>query len=459
MNELDEIRIPVTREAEEIAIGTVLSYPEAADDFMQLTEREFYLPQHRNIYKAVKELYHDNTDIDVLVVHDQLRKNGNKIDLSALNRLKDLGYSGIAINTIYAKILRDYSYRRALIEAGRLFMEQAGDMTRDAQELVQGASSLLEEVSAGGLKPPVQIGKLLKKRLEQYINRTQTKGTPTGLNSLDKQFSGFFDSELTVIAARPSMGKTSLAEKLAEEIAILKDKPVIFFSLEMDEGSLGDRYLSRIIDRNVDLLRRELVPTQYLQDSMDEVSKYEHLPVYIDDSSHMTTFDVMTQARRMKREHGGLGAIFVDFITLLSDEKGRDESTAHQVGQMARRLAKMAKTLKVPVVVLAQLSREVEKRPDKRPVLRDLKESGGIEEAATNVLFIYRDEYYNPDTDQKNIAEIIIAKQKQGPRNVVAYQYYDDTRGKWADKSEMEEPWQQSMGTHMDTVLVPDEWR
>jgi len=423
----DASKRPVDQDTEKMIIATALNYPETLEDAVgALSDYDFGHPVYQGLFKVIQDLYAEEGQVDLSAF----------VSRSGLEASKAVGLINEAISGTMMpgliKKLKEVTRRRAMYDAAYAMASKALDKATDTGEALNEATKYIDQISTDQLPEPERIIDVVERRINDY-SAGRRPGTPTGWKDLDKTWAGFCPGELTILAARPSMGKTALAQAMAENIAQDTGAPVFIFSLEMSNDYLVDRYISSQMGINVDWFRRGTVPKETFEKTYPKVLEhYAKLKIYLQDQSNLTTHDIQAQARKTQKKEG-LGLIIVDYLTLIADEKDRGESEHLKVQAMTRRLRAIAKNLQVPVLVLAQLSRELEKRTDKRPTLPDLRESGGIEEAADNVLFIYRDSYYNPDTENQNQAEIIVAKQKQGPRGVTALLYYEPGKGIWGD--------------------------
>lgn len=414
-------------ELEEKAIGCAMQFSDTLDDFITLTEYDFHGERNREIFKAIQAVS-VRQEVNTISLYQYFQKNEIDVKATDLTSRQNKAISNTEMRPCM-EALRKFTQRRSIRRVGNYFLEKSGDPTLEPMELMTKAMEYIDK----GMPhtDPEPLKEIIKARLAAYINQNVERGIGTGLRELDNVWAGFFPGELTILAARPSMGKTALAQYMALQFP----NPVVIFSIEMKKEYLADRYLAAELNTNLDNLRRGIVPRDKLKNL--DLDNYND-KIFIDDTSRIATFDVMAQSRRLKRKHG-LGLVIVDFLTLLSDDREGRESDHQRVNRITRTLRDIGKSLDIPMLVLAQLSREVESRPDKRPILRDLRESGGIEEAADNVLFLYRDEYYKKDTPKKNILEIIVAKQKQGARGVTAEAYFDASRGVFKDIARREE--------------------
>ncbi len=433
-----ETRRPVAVDAEKTLIGSLLRYPEEAEDILNLPEHYFDSTKLRECFKLCREqlLLGDLNVVEVI--------QKKALSTYEVTQLTEMAWSATLI-PMNIKALKDAAHRRALQDMATTILTKASDLTLDTIELLTEAGQHLDDAMVTEVKDPVPLIKIAESFFDNYRQGTQEKGIPTGFADVDKVFGGFFPGELTVLAARPSMGKTALAQTLSARVAKATGLPVPFFSLEMSEYQLGLRYVSTALGVGVDSLRREMVSEKLIDQKVGDVLTYlASIDVRIIDEAGMTTLDVVNLSRKLNREKGGLGMVVIDYLTLLVDSMERGGSEDLRLTGMVRRLAAMAKKLNVPVLLLAQLNREVEKRDDKRPRESDLRGSGGIEERAENILFLYRDKYYYPTSDDDSL-EIIVAKQKQGPRGYTAHVNYCPETGRFADRTRREPGPQEKM--------------
>ena len=419
---------PHSVEAEQSVLGGLMLDNQAWDKVVErLQETDFYRPNHRLIYRVLSELARRNSPFDVLTVADAL-KNINQLENAGgelyLFELSNNTPSAANISA-YAEIVRERSVLRQLIQISQQIADTAFNPgTRTSFELIDEAErkifSIAEQtVRSGG---PVNVKNLLTLAVERidtlYHSSEPITGLATGYNDLDALTSGLQTSDLIVVAGRPSMGKTSFAMNVAEYAAIHSKKPVLIFSMEMPGEQLALRMMS-----SLGRIDQHRIRTGKLNDDdwprvTSAVSLLSETKLYIDDSPGLSPGEVRSRARRLAKEHGQLGLIVVDYLQLMYVPGIKENRTA-EISEISRSLKHLAKELKVPVIALSQLNRGLEQRTNKRPVMSDLRESGAIEQDADVIMFIYRDEVYDKDTRDKGIAEIIIAKQRNGPIDTV----------------------------------------
>lgn len=422
---VDALKVPpYSIEAEQSVLGGLLldnsSWDHVAD---LLDEEDFYRRDHRLIFRAVRALVERNDPCDVITLSERLANSAELDDAGGLAYLGNLAKNTPSAANIkaYAEIVRERSVLRQLVHVGNEIANSAYQTEgKESLDLLDSAERMVFEIAdrGRGVKDFTHISQVLTEVVERidklYDQEDAIIGVSTGYADLDSKTSGLQPSDLIIIAGRPSMGKTSLAMNLAEHIAIKGDKPVAVFSMEMPAEQLVMRMMSSLghIDQN------RVRTGQLLDDDWPRLSSAISLlndaKLYIDDSPGLTPMEVRARARRLMREHGQLGLIVIDYLQLMQSSR-RSENRTSEISEISRNLKALAKELQVPVIALSQLNRNLEQRTDKRPVMSDLRESGAIEQDADLVLFIYRDEVYNEDSPDKGIAEIIIAKQRNGP--------------------------------------------
>lgn len=427
---LDALKLPPhSVEAEQSVLGGLLLENEALDKIADiLASADFYRHDHRLIFAHIGKLIEHNRPADIVTVAESLESSA---ELSGVGGIAYLG--ALAQNTPtaanirrYAEIVRERAVMRKLVEVGSGIAESAySPQGRDAQQLLDEAEAKIFQIAEGGKRSSegfVDIKILLPQvadRIDQLFQRdnpNDVTGVPTGFSDLDSMTSGFQPGDLVIVAGRPSMGKTAFSLNIAENVALDTGLPVAVFSMEMAATQLAMRMIG-----SVGRLDQHRMRTGRLEDEdwvrlTTALGRLNDAPIFIDEGAGLSSFDVRARARRLHRQCGKLGLIVVDYLQLMSAPAGRQgENRATEISEISRSLKALAKELDVPVVALSQLNRSVEQRPDKRPVMSDLRESGAIEQDADLILFIYRDEVYNSDSPDKGTAEIIIAKQRNGP--------------------------------------------
>jgi replicative DNA helicase len=388
----------------------------------QLRPEHFYREQHAAIFGAMLDLYKDDRKIDHLTVAERLQQNHQLESIGGPEMIEELAAWVPATGhaSEYGRIVREHAQMRALLTA--TYQIQAGVRNREAapRELLEQAERAMLEVAHDDRQRTIRpIEAILQEETERLHHRSQQKspltGTPSGFRDLDEFTGGFQAGNLVVLAARPSMGKSALVCNMAENAA-LAGYPVALFSLEMSESELAQRFVASQARVRGDDLRRGKVAEARWPKILEACGRLGQAPLFIDDSSDTGVLEVRAKSRRLHHQiDGGLGLIIIDYLQLMRHE-GRVESRVEQVGQISRGLKSLARELRVPVIALSQLSRNVEQRAgDKKPILSDLRESGQIEQDSDLVMFIYREEYYNKESTRPGEADIIIAKHRNGP--------------------------------------------
>lgn len=423
--QLQALKIPPhSLDAEQSVLGGLMLDNKAWDRIVdRLSEADFYRNEHRIIFRAIYELAKRNTPFDVLTVAEAL-KNVNELENSGSEvYLFELAKNtpSAANITAYADIVRERSVLRQLIDVAHDVVNSAFNPEgRISTELLDEAEQKIFKIAEQKARDggPVKISTLLagatEKIDELFHSDTPITGLSTGFNDLDDMTSGLQVGDLVIIAGRPSMGKTVLAMNMAEHAAIKAAKPILVFSMEMPGESLAMRLMSSLgrIDQNK--VRSGKLTDDDWPRLTSAVSMLSEASLFIDDTPALSPNEMRARARRLAREHGELGLIVIDYLQLMQ-VPGHKENRTMEISEISRSLKTMAKELNVPVIAISQLNRGLEQRTDRRPVMSDLRESGAIEQDADLIMFIYRDEVYNPESLDKGKAEIIIAKQRNGP--------------------------------------------
>ena len=418
---------PQDLEAEESVLGAMMLSPGAIGAVSEvISAADFYRESHGTIYRAALDLYGHGEPVDAITLADKLDERGELEQVGGRVRVHELAalVPATANAAHYARIVRDMSMLRGLIGAGgeiqRLGWERPGETT----ELVDRAEQIVFDLAQERVTNEFShIETLLKEGFERitalYEAGSELTGVPSGFRELDKTTAGWQPGNLIIIAARPSMGKSAFALCMASNLALKSGIPVALFTLEMSKSEVTQRLMCSEAKVESNRLRTgKLLPDDWprLTAACDKLAK---APIYVDDSASVTMMDVRSKSRRLKSREPSLGLIVVDYLQLMTNG-GTAENRVQEVSQISRQLKILARDLDVPIIALSQLSRAVEQRHDKRPILSDLRESGSIEQDADLVAFIYRDEYYNPEeTDQQGLAEVILAKHRNGPTDSV----------------------------------------
>ena len=400
-----------------------------------LTPEDFYKPRHRIILTAVAKLDDKGEEVDMLTLSDTLDREGELDRVGGVDYIADLTSSmPTASNAPYwAEIVRRKSVLRALISAcdsiGGMAYEDQEDLETIMDEAEKSIFSLVKDGSSSPYHPlKTVVWETFGQVEEMFNNKAAISGVPSGFKDLDDVTTGFQESQLIVLAARPAMGKTALCLNIMANAAIHSSPqvPVLFFSLEMSRHELGFRMLCAEARCDGQRLRKGHIEDHSWSDLTMAASLLSEAPIFIDDSPGLTLSQIRSKARRAHLEHG-IGLVIIDYMQLM-EIGGAVESRVQEISKISRSLKSLARELKIPVMALSQLSRQVESRQDKRPMLSDLRESGAIEQDADIVLFIYRDEYYNPSSDKQGIAEIVVGKNRAGPTANVELRFF----GKYA---------------------------
>lgn len=415
---------PSSIEAEQSLIGGLMLDATAWDKVADvIISADFYRKDHRLIFEAIANLIEAGSPCDVVTVSEYLGNRNELDDAGGLEYLATLANetAGAANARAYAKILREKSTLRALINAGNEISGSAFTTEgRTASQILDAAERLVFQIAEKGARGKAGF-KSLKQILPQAVDRIdllhQSEGDITGISTgfteFDKLTAGLQKGDLIIIAGRPSMGKTTLAVNIAENAAIGAKVPTAIFSMEMPSQQLAFRMISSLGRVDQSHLRTGNFPDEDWSRINTAVQLMSEAPIFIDDSASLSPTDIRARARRLHREHN-LGLIIIDYLQLMQVE-GSKENRATELSEISRSLKALAKELEVPVIALSQLNRSVEQRTDKRPVMSDLRESGAIEQDADLIVFIYREEVNNPDTPRKGLADIVIAKQRNGP--------------------------------------------
>ena len=425
---------PHNLEAEESLIGAMMLSRDAITAAVEarVDESDFYKPAHAHIYTAVMALYSQGEPVDPVTIAEELRRADLLEALGGRQKLVSIQANTPASSNAghYAGIVSELALLRRLITVAGEIAESAYSQPDDVTDTVDRAEARIFEIAEKRVaESMVRVFDSVSETIEQLSNMYEgpegaVTGSPTGYTDLDELLLGFQNSTLLIVAARPGMGKTSFALGAAANVAIVTKRPVIFFSMEMGTVELTKRLLAseaRVEARKLQTGRLNDADWTRLNTAMSHLGES---PLYIDDNPHCTVMEMRAKARRIKARHGDLGLIVVDYLQLMSTP-GRPESRQVEVADLSRGLKILARELDCPVVALAQLNRQLEYRQDKRPMLAVLRESGSSEQDADVVMFIYRDESYNTDTDQRGTAEIIVAKHRNGPTGNVRLAFLD----------------------------------
>lgn len=429
--QIESLRLPPhSVEAEQAVLGGLLLSNASWDRIGDLiSDSDFYRHDHRLLWRAITKLVEDNKPADVLTVSEYLKNTGELQDVGGLSYLHQLatGTPSAANIRRYAEIVRERAIMRKLAEVGTTIADSAySPQGREARQLLDEAETKILEIGESGSRSSESFAKMstvlaeVMSRLDElHRNPASVTGKATGFVDLDEMTTGMQDGDLIIIAGRPSMGKTSLALNIAENVALELKLPVLVFSMEMGGTQLATRLLGSVGKVDAQKLRTGRLDPSDWDRLGSALGKLNEAPLLIDESAALNPLELRARARRKWREYGGLGLIVVDYIQLMQGTDSGSENRATEISEISRGLKAMAKELQVPVIALSQLNRSLEQRPNKRPVMSDLRESGAIEQDADLIIFIYRDEVYNEDSPDKGVAEIIIGKQRNGPIGTV----------------------------------------
>jgi replicative DNA helicase len=426
--QLVQLRVPPhSIEAEQSVLGGLLLDNQAWERVADiLSESNFYRDDHRRIYRHIGKMIEKNRPADMVTVFESIEQSEDKDKTGGLAYLGALAQNTPSAHNIrrYAEIVRERAIQRKLIEVGTGIADSAlNPMGKEVAQLLDDAESRVFEIAEAGARGQqglIEIQPILAQVMERIDmlyhsdNPSDITGIATGFHDLDQKTSGLQEGDLIIVAGRPSMGKTALALNIAEHVAVNDRLPVAVFSMEMSATQLAMRMLGSIGRLDQMKLRTGKLTDDDWGRLTDAVGKVHDAPIHIDETPALNCLELRARARRMHRQYGRLGLVVVDYLQLMSSNS-YGENRATEISEISRSLKALAKELKVPVVALSQLNRGLEARPNKRPVMSDLRESGAIEQDADLILFIYRDEVYNPDSADKGKAEIIIGKQRNGP--------------------------------------------
>ncbi len=413
-------------EAEQAVIGSMLTDKDAVMSSIELLkEEDFYREDNRAIYEAILNLYNRAEPIDIITVKAELESMGKFQQIGGLEYLAELPEKvPTTANAIkYIKIVEEKSVLRNLIKTANEIIDLGYDPTENIEDIMEGAEkkifNIRQNKNKKGYTPIKDVLVESFTQLEELYNRKQhITGVPTGFTELDYKTAGFHSSDLILIAARPAMGKSAFALNIATNAAIKANVPVAIFSLEMSKEQMVNRILcsQAMVDSNkVRTGKLEEEDWMKLAGAIGPLSEAE---IYIDDTPGISVMEIRAKCRKLKLEKN-IGMVVIDYLQLVQGSNKRNGSREQEISEISRSLKILAKEIGVPVIALSQLSRAVEQRPDHRPMLSDLRESGAIEQDADIVMFLYRDDYYNQDSEKKDIAEVILAKHRGGSTGTV----------------------------------------
>ena len=402
--------MPQNIDAEEAILGAILVSPTCMNRVVeQLRPESFYKPAHRYVYEAMLQLYNGEDKIDIVSVSDVLNMNQKLELVGGRAFINDLSYKTITTTNVeyYARIVQEKAIKRSLINAGSEIVNSGYDLNPIEESLEVAEKLIFDIASQKASKSLLPIKDLVYDTYaqieERYNNKDKLTGTPTAFYDLDTITNGLQKSDLIILAARPAMGKTSFALNIAENVALKANVPVAIFSLEMSKEQLVQRLLCAEAEVDTQRLKTGNMQAKDWEKLAVAMDSFSQAPIYIDDTAGVTITDLRAKCRRLAMAEKNLGLIVIDYLQLI-EGTGR-EDRMQQISSISRGLKILAKELNVPIIALSQLSRAVESRTDKRPMLSDLRESGSIEQDADIVMFIYRDEYYKNANDEEEMSE------------------------------------------------------
>jgi len=423
---------PQHLEAELAVLGALLIDPSTVDEVAPLLDpQDFYRDAHREVFLAILELLSSpGRQVDVITVSDQLRKRGTLDGVGGLPFLMELAeiVPTAAHAVQYARIVREKSVLRRIIETGGHMVGLAFQGEDSADEILDRAQAQLFELAQQGRREPQRLQNILVRtleRVEQMAGKKGLAGISTGFPDFDRMTSGMQSSDFWVVAARPSMGKTNFCLNIARHVAVHEHQPVVIFSLEMSQEQLALRLISAEADLDGQRLRTGNLTDEMWSHLTHALGRLGDAPIYIDDTPALSPLELAAKARSLHRKVN-LGLVIIDYLQLMT-ARSRSENRQQEISEISRGLKALARELEVPVLTVSQLSRAVESRNDKHPMLSDLRESGAIEQDADLVAFIYRDDYYVKDSAVPGQAEVLIAKQRNGPTGSVTLAFKKDT--------------------------------
>ncbi|MDD5495681.1 MAG: replicative DNA helicase [Candidatus Omnitrophica bacterium] len=412
---------PQSMEAEMAVLGSMLLDREAISQAIELLEDSyFYKDAHKRIFSSIIKLYNENKAVDLITIIEELKKAASIDDVGGPAYITALSSNvPTAANIVhYAKIVKEKAALRSLINASTRIVSECYDTTQDVDILIDKAEKIIFDIASRKVESRVvALRDVIKNSIETIDNLYQRKehitGIATGFRDLDMRTAGLQKSDLIVVAGRPSMGKSALAACIAEHAGVIDKVPVAFFSLEMSKEQLVQRLLCSHAKVDAHKVRTGFLSQADWPRLVTAAGKLSEAPIYIDDTPGITVMELRAKARRLKAQHD-IQLIVLDYLQLMQGPAKAD-SRQQEISEISRSLKALARELNVPLIAISQLSRAVEQRSDHRPQLSDLRESGAIEQDADLVLLLLREEYYNPTEENKGLAELIIAKQRNGP--------------------------------------------
>ncbi|MDG2518158.1 MULTISPECIES: replicative DNA helicase [Lysobacter] len=434
---MDQLRVPPQSiEAEQAVLGGLMLAPDSWDRIAdQLSDQDFYRRDHQLIFRAISELAEKNRPFDAVTLGEWFESQGLSEQVAGGAYLIELATNTPSAANIaaYAEIVRDKAILRQLIDVGTGIVNDGFQPDgRDSAEILEEAERqvlAIAQANTNGKTDFTPVTKALSEAFDtlqtRYTNGSGVTGLSTGYTELDMMTAGLQKTDLIILAARPAMGKTTLALNMAETAAFRSKLPVAVFSMEMSASQLAMRLISSVGRVNAQRLRTGQLEDEDWSRVTGAIRQLREVKIFIDDEPGLSPVKLSAKARRLKREHG-LGLIVIDYLQLMS-VPGNSENRATEISEISRSLKGLAKELQVPVIALSQLNRSLETRTDKRPVMADLRESGAIEQDADMIMFIYRDDYYNKENSpDKGLAEVIIGKQRSGPTGSIKLKFFGE---------------------------------
>lgn len=427
---------PQNLDAEQSVLGGIILDNEALPKAMEILggDEDFYKDSHRRLYRAMLELFNRGEPVDIITLSDYLSKANELDSVGGIAYLSSLANSLLTAANIryHSRIVREKALMRLLLSTSTHIISRVYDNDLDADEMVDYAEKMIFEVAEKRIKTSfVTMKDVIRdtfKVIEHlYEKKEVVTGISSGFKDLDEITSGFQRGDLIIIGGRPGMGKTAFALNIAQHVAVNFKEIIALFSLEMSKEQLAIRMLCSESMVNSTNVRKGYISRDEWPKLINAAGKLAGAPIFIDDSSAITVLEIRAKARRLKIEYGGLGLVIVDYLQLMRS-RGNFERREQEISDISRSLKALAKELKVPVIALSQLNRGVEQRPNKRPVLADLRESGAIEQDADVIIFLYREEVYNKNNpSMKGKAEVLVEKQRNGPTGLVNLTFLADS--------------------------------
>ncbi len=419
-------------EAEQATLGSMLLDREALLKALEILRPEdFYYEAHRIIFESMVELFDEDKVCDLVTLAEKLRQKGKLENVGGMEYLAQIvNVVPTAANVeYYARIVEEKSLVRSLIQVCTRIIKESYEAKLEANELLDQAQNLILQLSQKRIRSdfvPLKevVNEAFDRITELYHRDEHVTGVPSGFADLDVLTAGFQPSDFVVVAARPGMGKTSFCLNIAQYVGVEKRIPVAIFSLEMSKDQIAQRMLCSEARIDAGRVRKGFLTEKDWPQLAQAAGKLAEAPIFIDDTPSISVLELRAKARRLKAEKN-LGLVIIDYLQLMKGY-GRSENRQQEISEISRSLKAMARELNIPVIAVSQLSRAVEQRSPKRPQLSDLRESGAIEQDADLVILIYREDYYNPNTTKKNIAEVIVAKQRNGPVGTVELLFQKD---------------------------------